>query len=71
MGMAIVVTEAQRVSHAMFIVPPRRQLSGLVQDRLDAGLLYPPQSRIFETSLHVADSIIERAAARNRMAGRH
>ena len=59
MGMAVFATEATRVTQAMFIVAARAVAEQVTEESLDMGLIYPPQSRILEASLHVAGRIAE------------
>ncbi|MBV9489571.1 MAG: oxaloacetate-decarboxylating malate dehydrogenase, partial [Verrucomicrobia bacterium] len=54
MGMAVLATEAKRVTEAMFICAAKAVAERVIQAQLDSGLIYPPQSQILETSLHVA-----------------
>ena len=58
-GMAVFATEATRVTDAMFIVAARAVAEQVTDQNLAAGLIYPPQSRIFEASLHVATRVAE------------
>jgi malate dehydrogenase (oxaloacetate-decarboxylating)(NADP+) len=57
MGMAVYATEASRVTDEMFIIAAKAVAEQVGQDSLDIGLIYPPQSKIFEASLHVAARI--------------
>ena len=59
MGMAVFATEATRVTEAMFIVAAQAVAEQVTDQNLAAGLIYPPQSRIFEASLHVATRVAE------------
>jgi malate dehydrogenase (oxaloacetate-decarboxylating)(NADP+) len=59
MGMAVLATEAVRVTEAMFIVAAQAVAEQVTQEALDSGLIYPPQSRILEASLHTATRIAE------------
>jgi len=59
MGMAIFATEAKRVTDEMFIVAARALAEQVTEEDLKVGLIYPPQSRILNTSLHVATRIAE------------
>jgi malate dehydrogenase (oxaloacetate-decarboxylating)(NADP+) len=59
MGMAVFATEATRVTDEMFIVAAKAVAEQVTQESLDKGLIYPPQSRIFEASLHVATRVAE------------
>jgi len=53
------VHEAKRVTEAMFIVAAKAVAEQVDQQTLDTGLIYPPQSRMFATSLHVATRVAE------------
>ncbi len=57
MGMAVFATEATRVTEQMFIVAAKAVAEQVTDDNLAKGLIYPPQSRIFEASLFVAGKI--------------
>ena len=57
MGMAVFGTEASRVTEEMFIVAAQAVAEQVSDDNLATGLIYPPQSRILEASLHVAERI--------------
>jgi len=57
MGMAVYVTEAKRVTEEMFIVAARAVAEQVTEENLAAGLIYPPQSRILNASLHVAERV--------------
>jgi len=57
MGMAIYATEARRVTDEMFIVAAKALAEQVTQENLDLGLIYPPQSKILNTSMHVAEHI--------------
>ncbi len=59
MGMAVYATEAKRVTDEMFIVAANAVAEQVGQDSLDVGLIYPPQTKILEASLHVAGRIAE------------
>jgi malate dehydrogenase (oxaloacetate-decarboxylating)(NADP+) len=54
MGMAVFATEATRVTEEMFIVAAKAVAEQVSDESLEKGLIYPPQSRIFEASTHVA-----------------
>lgn len=54
MGMAVYATEAKRVTEEMFIIAAKAVAEQVGQDSLDQGLIYPPQSKILQASLHVA-----------------
>ena len=57
MGMALFATEAKRVTEEMFIVAAQAVAEQVTEENLAAGLIYPPQSRILEASLHVAERV--------------
>jgi malate dehydrogenase (oxaloacetate-decarboxylating)(NADP+) len=57
MGMAVFATEARRVTEEMFIVAAEAVAEEVGEEDLAMGLIYPPQSRILEASLHVAERI--------------
>jgi malate dehydrogenase (oxaloacetate-decarboxylating)(NADP+) len=59
MGMAVFATEATRVTQEMFIVAAKAVAEQVTEESLATGLIYPPQSRILEASLHVAQRIAE------------
>src|SRR5262245_38395011 len=59
MGMAVLATQATRVTDAMFIVAAKAVAEQVSEASLATGLIYPPQSRIFEASLHVATRIAQ------------
>jgi malate dehydrogenase (oxaloacetate-decarboxylating)(NADP+) len=54
MGMAVYATQAKRVTEEMFIVAARAVAEQVTDQSLATGLIYPPQSGIFEASLNVA-----------------
>ncbi|MBV8121658.1 MAG: NAD-dependent malic enzyme [Alphaproteobacteria bacterium] len=57
MGMAVFATEAARVTEEMFIVAAKAVAEQVTEENLAAGLIYPPQSRILDASLHVAERV--------------
>jgi malate dehydrogenase (oxaloacetate-decarboxylating)(NADP+) len=57
MGMAVFATEATRVTEEMFIVAAQAVAEQVTEEDLGVGLIYPPQSRILEASLYVAQRI--------------
>ena len=59
MGMAVFATESTRVTQEMFIVAAKAVAEQVSEESLAMGLIYPPQSRILEASLHVARRIAE------------
>jgi malate dehydrogenase (oxaloacetate-decarboxylating)(NADP+) len=58
-GLAVYATEATRVTDEMFIVAARAVAEQVSEQNLHMGLIYPPQSRIREASLHVAARVAE------------
>jgi malate dehydrogenase (oxaloacetate-decarboxylating)(NADP+) len=56
-GMAIYATQAKRVTDDMFLAAAAAVAEQVTQADLDMGLIYPPQSSILETSLHVAEKV--------------
>lgn len=68
MGMAIYATEAARVTQGMFIEAAKAVASQVTEQSLNVGLIYPPQSNIFESSLavaaRIADYIFDQGLAR-------
>ena len=57
MGMAVFATEATRVTEDMFLVAAKAVAEQVTQENLSTGLIYPPQSRILDASLHVAERV--------------
>ncbi|WP_192356050.1 NAD-dependent malic enzyme [Mesorhizobium mediterraneum] len=57
MGMAVFATESNRVTEEMFIVAAQAVAEQVTEEDLSMGLIYPPQSRILEASLHAAERI--------------
>jgi malate dehydrogenase (oxaloacetate-decarboxylating)(NADP+) len=57
MGMAVFATEASRVTDEMFIVAAQALAEQVTDENLSMGLIYPPQSRILDASLRVAERI--------------
>ena len=75
LGMAIYATQARRVTDEMFLCAARSVAEQVTPANLDMGLIYPPQSDILNSSLHVAEKVAElvfdarsrrRATARQR-----
>jgi len=60
MGMAVLATQATRVTEDMFIVAAQAVAELVTQEELDSGLIYPPQHDIRAASLHVAARIAQR-----------
>ena len=59
MGMAVFATEAARVTEQMFIIAAKALAEQVTDENLSTGLIYPPQSRILDASLHVAGRVAE------------
>ncbi|MBS0561312.1 MAG: NAD-dependent malic enzyme [Proteobacteria bacterium] len=59
MGMAVLATEAKRVTEPMFIVAAKAVAEQVTDAHLANGLIYPPTSNIFEASLQTAARIAE------------
>jgi malate dehydrogenase (oxaloacetate-decarboxylating)(NADP+) len=59
MGMAVLATEARRVTQQMFIVAARAVAEQVTSEDVDRGLIYPPTTHIFDASLHTAVKIAE------------
>jgi malate dehydrogenase (oxaloacetate-decarboxylating)(NADP+) len=58
-GMAVLATEAKRVTEEMFIIAARAVAEQVTEANLAIGLIYPPTANIFEASLHTAGRIAE------------
>lgn len=65
MGMAVYATQAKRVTDEMFITAAKAVAEQVTPSDLEVGLIYPPQSEILKTSLHVAQRVAEVIFARN------
>jgi malate dehydrogenase (oxaloacetate-decarboxylating)(NADP+) len=63
-GLAIYATRATRVIDEMFIAAARAVADQVTGAELDAGLIYPPQSAILKTEIHVAARVAEVIFAR-------
>jgi malate dehydrogenase (oxaloacetate-decarboxylating)(NADP+) len=59
MGMAVLATEARRVTEEMFIIAARAVAEQVTEEDLAVGLIYPPTSDILNASLHTAARIAE------------
>jgi malate dehydrogenase (oxaloacetate-decarboxylating)(NADP+) len=59
MGMAVLATEAKRVTQDMFICAAKAVAEQVTSADLASGLIYPPQSNILDASLHTAARIAE------------
>jgi malate dehydrogenase (oxaloacetate-decarboxylating)(NADP+) len=57
MGMAVFATQASRVTDEMFIIAAKAVAEQVSDESLDKGLIYPPQSKIYEASMHVAGCV--------------
>jgi malate dehydrogenase (oxaloacetate-decarboxylating)(NADP+) len=57
MGMALFATEASRVTEEMFTIAAQALAEQVADENLSVGLIYPPQSRILDASLRVAERI--------------
>ena len=64
-GLAVYATQAKRVTDEMFIAAARAVAEQVTPAELDVGLIYPPQSAIFDTELHAATRVAEVIFARN------
>jgi malic enzyme len=58
-GLAVYATKASRVTDEMFVAAAQAVAECVTSADLDLGQIYPPQSEIFETELHVAARIAE------------
>ena len=58
-AMAVYATEAARITEEMFIVAAQAVAAQVTEDSLSTGLIFPPQSAIFDSSMHVAARIVE------------
>ena len=63
-GLAVYATQAKRVTDEMFIAAARAVAEQVTPAELDVGLIYPPQSAIFDTELHAATRVAEVIFAR-------
>ncbi len=63
-GLAIYATHAKQVTEEMFIAAARAVAEQVTAAELDAGLIYPSQSAILKTEIHVARRIAEVIFAR-------
>jgi malate dehydrogenase (oxaloacetate-decarboxylating)(NADP+) len=59
LGLAIYTTQAERVTDEMFLCAAASVAEQVTQANLDMGLIYPPQSDILNTSIHVATKVAE------------
>jgi malate dehydrogenase (oxaloacetate-decarboxylating)(NADP+) len=63
-GLAVYATRATRVTNEMFIAAACAVAEQVTPAQLDAGLIYPPVSAIFETELYAAARVAEVIFAR-------
>jgi malate dehydrogenase (oxaloacetate-decarboxylating)(NADP+) len=56
-GMAVLATEARRVTEQMFIIAAQAVAEQVTDANLATGLIYPPTANIFDASLHTAARI--------------
>ncbi len=56
-GMAVLATEAKRVTEEMFIIAARAVAEQVTEANLAVGLIYPPTSNILDASLHTAGRV--------------
>jgi malate dehydrogenase (oxaloacetate-decarboxylating)(NADP+) len=59
MGMAVLATQARRVTQEMFIIAARAVAEQVTEANLATGLIYPPTGTILHASLHTARRIAE------------
>ena len=64
MGLAIYATRARRATDEMFLAAAHALAERVTPADLESGLVYPPQSAIFGTEMHVAGRIAEVIFAR-------
>jgi len=68
MGLAVYATKARRITDEMFIAAARALAEQATPADLETGLIYPPQSAMLKTEVHVANRIakviFERGLAR-------
>lgn len=68
MGMAVLATEARRVTQEMFIVAAHAVADQATETNLALGLIFPPVTHIFEASLRTAIKIAD-YIFKNNLAG--
>ncbi len=59
LGLAVYATRASRVTDEMFLCAAQAVSDQVTEDELASGLIYPPMSKIFETSVCTAVRIAE------------
>ncbi|MBS0518954.1 MAG: NAD-dependent malic enzyme [Proteobacteria bacterium] len=57
MGMAVLATQATRITDEMFIIAAKAIAGQVTEANLASGLIYPPQSKILSASLQAATEI--------------
>jgi malate dehydrogenase (oxaloacetate-decarboxylating)(NADP+) len=66
-GLAVFATQAKRITDEMFVEAARATAGQLTPDQLSKGMLFPPQSDIFNveitTAVRVAELVFERGLA--------
>jgi malate dehydrogenase (oxaloacetate-decarboxylating)(NADP+) len=65
MGMAVYATGAKRVTDEMFITAAKALAEQVSSSDLAVGLVYPPQSEIYNASIHIAEKVVEVIFERN------
>ncbi|SKA41084.1 malate dehydrogenase (oxaloacetate-decarboxylating)(NADP+) [Enhydrobacter aerosaccus] len=65
MGMAVLATQARRITDEMFIIAAKAIAEQVTEANLASGLIYPPQSKIFTASLYAATEIAKYVFDRN------
>lgn len=65
MGLAIYASRAKRATDEMFLAAAQALAELVTPAELESGLIYPPQSAIFETEMYVARRIAEVIFARS------
>jgi malate dehydrogenase (oxaloacetate-decarboxylating)(NADP+) len=65
MGMAVYATRAKRVTDEMFITAAKALAEQVSSSDLAVGLVYPPQSEIYNASIHIAEKVAKVIFERN------
>ncbi len=63
-SLAVYATQATRITDEMFVAAARGVAEQVTPEELESGLLYPPQSDIFETELKAAERVMDVIFAR-------
>jgi malate dehydrogenase (oxaloacetate-decarboxylating)(NADP+) len=58
-GIAVYATAAKRITDEMFIAAAHAVANEVTEAELETGLIYPPQTAIFETELRAAERVAE------------